>query len=595
MDFNNLENEEELIANYIMQSDPSEYEQIIEREQDIKIVQSLSPIRKNILNWYPFKTDSNCLEIGANFGEVTGALLEKINKVVAIEENAKKVETIKKRYTQAQNLKLIISALDEMDIENKLKTENLENKFDYCIIYTPNLLELALKFLKTDGTILLLTDNRFGISYFAGASRNGRIYDTIQNEKQDIYSKNEIEEKLQNLNLKNYKFYYPLPNYKMPNVIFSDAYMPNENTTKLMYNIMYEKGSVVVFDELKAIKQLTKNKQFKFFANSYLVEIPNIIKQEVSTIKFVSFNNNRKEKYQLATIIEENKKTNETIAKKQMITKKAKDHMKNIELNTRKLRGLGFNMLDEVKNETVISKYIEGNTLDKIIAKYILNGNTKKAYELIDNWYNYIKERLIKNKKSAINENIKVPEEELEGLNILKNGYIDLVFENTFYQNENFYFFDQEWYQDGIPLEYLLYRAINNMYSYNLELNGILSETEIFKRYNLEKYINLFKRIEEFIQKDIINEQMVFINKLSLEKLYDINKASLFVKQIENYKQNDAKQTKYITEIEEDNKNKQAYIIALENKVSELEQTIKTMEEEKEEKPEKKKNRFFRK
>ena len=268
--------------------------------------------------------------------------------------------------------------------------------------------------------------------------------------------------------------------------------------------------------------------------------------------------------------------------------------MQNIKLNTKKLTELGFEMLDKIEENKVISKYIEGDTLDKIIAKNILNKNIEKAYELIDNWYNYIKEKLIKNKKSAINENIKVAKEELEGLTILKNGYIDLVFENTFYKDGKFMFFDQEWYKDGIPIEYLLYRAINNMYSYNLELNGILSKTQIFKRYNLEKYLELFKKIEEFIQKDIIDEKMQAINNLSLEKLYDINMASLLVKQIENYKQNDAKQTKYITEIETDNKNKQAYINVLEDKIKDLNQKLQeaTISQEK---PEKKRSLFFRK
>ena len=195
---------------------------------------------------------------------------------------------------------------------------------------------------------------------------------------------------------------------------------------------------------------------------------------------------------------------------------------------------------------------------------------------------------------NARSEIMTLSKEELEGLTILKNGYIDLVFENTFYKDGKFMFFDQEWYKDGIPIEYLLYRAINNMYSYNLELNQILNETEIFKRYNIEKYIDLFKKIEEFIQKDIIDENMKAINKLSLEKLYDINCASLLVKQIENYKQNDAKQTKYITEIETDNKNKQAYINVLEDQIKDINQKLQEANIA-QEKPEKKRGLFFRK
>ena len=255
----------------------------------------------------------------------------------------------------------------------------------------------------------------------------GRIYDTILENANKLYGKKELEKILKNLKIENYKFYYPLPNYKMPNVIFSDEYMPNENTTKLMYNIMYEKGSVVVFDELKALKQVTKNGLFDFFANSYLIEMKLEGEKIDTDVRFVSYNNNRKEEYQLATIIKK-----EDVVKKG-ISKESEKHIRNIELNTKNLKKLGFNLIDEIKENEIISKYVNEDTFDKLVITEILDGGFDEAYKLISDWYEYIKIRLIQNKKSNLNENIDAKPEELENLTILKNGYIDLVFENTFY------------------------------------------------------------------------------------------------------------------------------------------------------------------
>lgn len=565
--------EKEIIEKYILKNDKNDYENMLENQQNEEIIMALSVKRQNLFNWYPLKKDASILEIQANFGEVTQVFINNSKNVTLIESNKEKAEAIGKRYQNVKNLKIIVGNLEDI---------NLEELYDYIIIYNANVLEYAKKYLKSDGTILLATNNRFGIQYFAGANYKGRIYDTILNPPNELYSKNEIENMIKINGFSNYKFYYLLPNYKIPNVIFSDEYLPNENTTKLMYNIMYPKGSVVLFDELKALKQLTKNNQFTFFANSYIVEIKNDKDEEKTNIKFVSYNNNRKEKYQLITIIEKEK------VRKEMISEKSKKHIENIKLNTKKLKELKFNVLEEFEGNRVISKFIEQDTFDKIIIKNILEKRLDIAYELIDKWYEYIKQRLLKNKRSEINSNIQYTLEEIEGLNILKNGYIDLVFENTFYKDDEFIFFDQEWYEDGIPLEFLLYRAINNVYSYNLEAQEILKKEELFERYNLSKYIDLFKRIEIFIQKDILDEKMLEINNNSLKQLYDINYMALMQNQIKDFEENDIKQNQYIKNLEEDNQNKQTYIENLERINKELQERIIEIENEK-----KGKKKFF--
>lgn len=549
--------EKEILEQYLLPNTPESYEEILKRDTRVEVALVLSPIRENILNWYDFSKDASILQIGANMGEITGLLCKKANKVVALEENLQKAKGMAKRYEKEDRLEIIVGELGNII---------LESKFDYVLLEKPEDITFAKKWVKEDGVLLLLTNNRFGISYFAGASYEGEVYHTFLNEKGSLYGKKEIEELLEQQELRDYQFYYPLPNYKMPNVIFSEQYMPNENTTKLMYNIMYEKGSVVVFDELKALKQITKNHLFDVFANSFFVEIRMPENTKRNEICFVSFNNNRKQEYQLATIIYRDK------VMKRRMNAKAKNHIKNIELNTKNLKKLGFCMVDEIKKEEIISPYIEGDTFDGLVAKLLLRGQIEQACIMIEKWYNYIKERLLKNKFAQFNENIVANPEELEGLTILKNGYIDLVFENTFYQNDTFLFFDQEWYEDSIPLEFLLYRAIGNLYAYNVEIEKICPKQEILNKFQLEKYVEVFNRIEEYIQKKIIDETMIKLNQKSLEKLYDIKQTSNLLNQIADFAENDKKQNQYIQSLETDNQNKQNYIEVLERRIKELEE-----------------------
>ena len=45
-----------------------------------------------------------------------------------------------------------------------------------------------------------------------------------------LFNRKEIEELLDRYGLTNKKFYYPLPNWKTPNVIFTDLHLPDQET-----------------------------------------------------------------------------------------------------------------------------------------------------------------------------------------------------------------------------------------------------------------------------------------------------------------------------------------------------------------------------
>ena len=68
------------------------------------------------------------------------------------------------------------------------------------------------------------------------------------------------------------KFYYPMPDYKLPNIIFSDDYLPNEESINNYIPYLSDENAKVLFDEKEAYKDLIKNNQFSFFANSFFIE-----------------------------------------------------------------------------------------------------------------------------------------------------------------------------------------------------------------------------------------------------------------------------------------------------------------------------------
>ena len=155
------------------------------------------------------------------------------------------------------------------------------------------------------------------------------------------------------------------------------------------------------------------------------------------------------------------------------------------------MKELGFYIAEEENCEDIVrSKFINLELLDEQIVKSI--EDKQKTYELIDNWYKYISEKLNVSQGGIVEE-----------------GFIDLVFENTFFDAKKgeYIFFDQEWFEKNVPIKFILFRAIKNLYEHNPRINTKLPKEEMFDKYQLKEHIEEFTKREEQFQKEIIDEQ----------------------------------------------------------------------------------------
>lgn len=289
----------------------------------------LTPIRKNILNWYPFKKDSSVLEIGAGMGAITEALCEKCKEVVSVELSKNRATSIAERNKDKENLEIIVGNLNDVDFKGKkFDYITLIGVFEYAALYTntenpyDDFLNNIKKLLKEDGKLLIAIENKFGMKYFVGAPEDHTNvqYDGItgytSGAKVRTFGKQEIKEILNRNNFINTKFYYPLPDYKLPSLIFSDEYLPTEETIEKYIPYYYE-GSSIEFDEIKAYKEIIKNNMFDFFANSFFIEASQKeinTKVDIKNIELVQISDESKPIYksqysrkeQIQGLIEEN-------------------------------------------------------------------------------------------------------------------------------------------------------------------------------------------------------------------------------------------------------------------------------------------------
>ena len=341
--------EEQKLIKYILK------EKECEDENHIKEMVALSKIKENILSWYPFKENSNILEIGANLGEITGVLCQNANRVVSIESSLQKAKAIETRYKEYENLEVIAGDINDI---------TLEETFDYIVIMGIEekeydieiLLTYAKKHIQLDGTIFISLNNILGLNQLNGLED----VDGDPNKENKFITKKEIENILNNMELNTYKFYYPLPNYKVPNIIFTDKHLPSHESI-LRDLTLYSKNKLLSFEEREIYRKILyedKN-MFPEFANSFLIEISNNIENK---IEYVSFGNSRKEEYRLETVLLDE------IACKKPVNEKSKEHLEKIKKNIEILKNSNIYMLDSYENDKIISKLVKNEkSLDKCL------------------------------------------------------------------------------------------------------------------------------------------------------------------------------------------------------------------------------------
>ncbi len=499
---------DEEIVHIIEEYNQEEYSKVIEGNDRIDVLYALSNIRKNLISWYTFNKNEDILEVNTNFGELTEELCLKAKQVISIEKSLKKANAVKSRLEKTKNLEIVVGNL------NKIK---LNKKFGYIIIngveendFTlGEYLEFCKKYLKDNGTILFTCDNKFGI-------RNTNVNCNRDTSNINNMSKKEIEEILKEYNFNNYKFYYPLPNYKVPNVIFTDKHLPN--TESILRDLtLYDKNEVIVVDEREKYKEIiNENKElFPFFANSFLVEITS----NDNKVEFVSFSNSRKEKYRVKTIMYSD------IVLKQYADKAAKSHFENIKKNIKILKKKNVDMLDTFDDDIIYSRLIKEESLDKVLIEMFKAGKDEEAFKLIDKFINEIKNKLGETKekvKTTIFKkyNIEISDELNSKLNYIKYGFFDIIFQNCFYIDNKFYFYDQEWMEENIPFEFIVYRSINYIANSNIKIN----RKNLYDKFKITEYLEVFDKLEFILQEEIKDKNIWNIhaaNNTTVKNIFD--------------------------------------------------------------------------
>lgn len=429
---------------------------------------TFSPVRRNLLEWYPFRQNCSILEIGAGMGSLTKLLCEKAAQVTAVEMNEVRAEIIRTRCKDMDNLTVISEDVVTWETEEKFDYVIMVGVLEYAAIFSSSstahadFLRKAASLLKPDGVLLFAIENRFGLRYWLGSAEDhiGKPFVGIQGYQQPktakTFSKEELRRMLEEQCMES-RFYYVLPDYKFPTAIFTDEGLPSFHD---VYNVAfaYGRNSCLTANERDLYRDLIDNQVFPFFANSFLVEAA-VSLPEKHVIRVNGRSEVRKEN-RILTIID-----SEGQVIKIPQNAQSKEHLRKCSENEQRISQRGVKCLDSFfDGEKIVSKFYHGQMANAVFSKAICQGDRQGAFAMLDKLKLSLEKSSDYTNMSQCNPLLKeLPGWETES-DVLEHGYIDMTFYNSFWVEDDLVFFDQEWDFSGLPLKFLLYYNVKVCY-----------------------------------------------------------------------------------------------------------------------------------
>lgn len=247
----------------------------------------LTTSRHCLVRPVPFQAGETVLELGCGCGAITRHLGELGLDVTAVEGGAKRAEIVAERVRDLPNVKVVFDDLVQFQSEEKYDWVTLIGVLEYSPMFAPGddpvsaYLKQALSYLKPGGRLVVAIENQLGLKYFNGCGEdhvNIPFFGT-----QGLYEpggpitfgKEQLRSRLLDIGFAGVDFYYPYPDYKIPQAILSEqAFDAKDFKVADMLLRMdprdYTGRNLRLFSEQLVARVLEDNGVLSDFSNSFL-------------------------------------------------------------------------------------------------------------------------------------------------------------------------------------------------------------------------------------------------------------------------------------------------------------------------------------
>lgn len=247
-----------------------------------------SASRHLLLRPLAIRPGDRVLELGCGCGALTRYLGECGATVHAVEGSPVRAQIAASRCHDLSNVEVYLDDISQFSSASSYDWVLLVGVLEYAPVFSSapdpirECLARAARFLSPNGRLVVAIENKLGLKYFNGCSEDhlGIPFYGIQNlytPKQPVtFGKNELAGHLARAGLPCTHFYYPFPDYKLPETILTDdalslpAFNPCD-ILPLSSSRDYGKSSAPSFSEPLVWRELHANGLLADFANSFLV------------------------------------------------------------------------------------------------------------------------------------------------------------------------------------------------------------------------------------------------------------------------------------------------------------------------------------
>lgn len=501
---------EETILKIIAQNNSTDYSEAITRNFSWPVFYHLTHFRQNILNWYAFQENSDILEIGCGMGAITELLCQKAKSVTSVELSKRRASAAYLRCRNYSNLEIIVGNLNDIEFEKKFDYITLIGVLEYQGRYTDSenpfkdFLSKIKSLLKPNGKLLIAIENKYGLKYWCGAREDHTaipfdgLNQYILSKTAQTFSRQELAALVKSAGFENSFFYYPLPDYKFPQVIYSDEYLPKNSSIDNWLPYYYPDTSTMIADETLIYKDIIKNNVFPFFSNSFFVECAVNKNDHVGYTKYIVSSPLRKKEYRINTVLNED-------GFFKYAEKASENQLYNIENIYNNLIKSGINIAHIKKDKLSLS--IETITGTSLTSEFIKLYEAKDIDSIISLWKRLYCELKSSSPSTVPEKNILITNGLTDNFYLNKNdklleyGYIDMIHKNCFVNNDKFTWIDQEWAINGLPASLILFYNIYNIYSANSWMEKILPAIKLLDYFEISVYSDIYTTFcKSFIQ-----------------------------------------------------------------------------------------------
>ena len=353
------------------------------------------------------------------------------------------------------------------------------------------------RYLAPQGHLLLAMNNRMGLRYFCGDKDpyTGQVFDGPEGyrmaygQKADIfqggmYGGGEVRRWLRDAGFAGVQFYAVLSDLSHPAFLFREDFLPNEDLTGRVFPF-YNQPESVYLEEENLYPSLIVNGLFHQLANAYLVECS--LDGSLSDVQHVTCSAERGEEFGIYTIIHDG-----NLVEKKPLSVAGEQRLRDVQRNMEDLAAHGVKVVPSRFSAGSIRMPFVEAPVGTFYLRNLLRQDKEQFLQAMDRFAELILQS---------SEHVQEDAGDGEGV-ILRKGYFDMVPLNSFVEDGEFVFFDQEFALDNYPANVILARLINIAYGSDKEMQKLLPMEVLYERYGLKRHLGRWLRMsDEFLSK----------------------------------------------------------------------------------------------